>query len=171
MSVGAVILPLACAQVQDVDNVGLECWYAGMMAGDSRRPLAEQRLHCYDLILDSLSVFEEKCSKQQNADGTSMPPVDEPETVRSHAYELAFASEDEMFHSTLYDWLIQRNLADDLLEVCFHGTIIFISMSLTFHIDETCIPGSASQTRTCDCPKIPIAMAILCEEWTTTESS
>ncbi|KAH9487013.1 putative nucleoporin [Psilocybe cubensis] len=113
---GAVILPLTCAQVQDADNVGLECWYAGMIAGDTRRPLAEQRLLCYDLILDSLTVFEDKCSKQ-NSESTGGHPVDDHETVRSHAYELAFASEDEMFHSTLYDWLIQRNLADDLLEM------------------------------------------------------
>ena len=42
---------------------------------------------------------------------------DDPETVRAHAYELSFASEDEMFHSTLYDWLIERNLADQLLEM------------------------------------------------------
>lgn len=44
---------------------------------------------------------------------------DDPETVRAHAYELSFASEDEMFHSTLYDWLIQRGVADELLEVSY----------------------------------------------------
>ena len=43
--------------------------------------------------------------------------MDDPETVRGHAYELTFASEDEMFHSTLYDWLIGRGMADELLEV------------------------------------------------------
>lgn len=128
--VGAITLPLTCAQVQDADNAGLECWYAGMMAGDVRRPLAEQRLHCYDLILDSLTVFEERCSKQPNANNAGTLPVDDPETVRSHAYELAFTSEDEMFHSTLYDWLIQRNLADDLLEVCFQ------QLSLDFYVNN-----------------------------------
>jgi nuclear pore complex protein Nup155 len=63
--------------------------------------------------LDSLNVFEEKSAK-----ATSSGAVDDPETVRTHAYELAFASVDEMFHSTLYDWLIDRGLADELLEVC-----------------------------------------------------
>lgn len=43
--------------------------------------------------------------------------MDDPETVRTHAYELAFSSTDEMFHSTMYDWLIDRGLADELLEV------------------------------------------------------
>ncbi|KAH9044824.1 nucleoporin [Lactarius pseudohatsudake] len=36
--------------------------------------------------------------------------------VRAHAYELAFASTDEIFHSRLYEWLISRGLADELLE-------------------------------------------------------
>ena len=29
----------------------------------------------------------------------------------------AFGSEDEIFHSSLYDWLISRNLSDELLEM------------------------------------------------------
>ncbi|KAH9950428.1 nucleoporin [Amylocystis lapponica] len=92
---GAIELPLHCAQVFDTDSQGQEYWYAG--------------------FLDSLSVFEERSAdaKQPAAQGTS----DDPERVRSHAYELAFASEDEMFHSTLYDWLIQRGMADELLEM------------------------------------------------------
>ncbi|KAF8971407.1 nucleoporin [Flammula alnicola] len=115
---GAINLPLTCAQVQDPDNAGLECWHAGLISNDPRHELAEQRLHCYALVLDSLSVFEEKCGKAQTAaPATGVPAFDDPETVRSHAYELAFASEDEMFHSTLYDWLIGRGLADDLLEM------------------------------------------------------
>ncbi|PPQ62740.1 hypothetical protein CVT24_000434 [Panaeolus cyanescens] len=111
---GAITLPLACAQMQDADNAGLEYWYSGLTnEEDPRRGLMQQRLKCYDLILDSLTVFEDKCGTAQASSGTS----DDHEAVRSHAYELAFASEDEMFHSTLYDWLIERNLADDLLEM------------------------------------------------------
>lgn len=99
--------------MQDADNAGLEFWYSGSTNEDPRRELMQQRLKCYDLILDSLTVFEDKCS----ANATSSTGSEDSETVRSHAYELVFASEDEMFHSTLYDWLIERNLADDLLEV------------------------------------------------------
>jgi len=106
-----VNLPLICAQLQDPDNKGLECWHAGMPAGDSRLEYAQQRLNCYDLILDSLGVFEDKVK------GQNPQELESAEAIRNHAYELAFASEDEMFHSTLYDWLIGRNLADDLLEM------------------------------------------------------
>ena len=63
-------------------------------------------------------MFEDNCARVQPAATTGIvPPLNDPETVRSHAFELAFASEDEMFHSTLYDWLIGRGLADDLLDV------------------------------------------------------
>ena len=117
--VGAVNLPLSCAEAQDPDNSALECWHAGAPANDSRQEVLQRRLKCYDLILDSLTVFEGKCSQSQVSATAGVPALDDPETVRSHAYELAFASEDEMFHSMLYDWLINRNLADDLLEVNF----------------------------------------------------
>lgn len=106
-------MPLNCAQILDSDNIGLEHWLAGSPPNDSRSEYAERRIRCYDLVLDSLSVFEER-----NAKAVSGSVVDDPETVRTHAYELAFASVDEMFHSTMYDWLIDRGLADELLEVC-----------------------------------------------------
>lgn len=68
-------------------------------------------MRCYELVLDSLSVFETKSASEVD------PAVAEPDNVRNYAYDLAFSSTDEMFHSTLYDWLIERQLADDLLEV------------------------------------------------------
>lgn len=104
-------LPLYCAQVFDVDGQGQEHWAAGFPANDTRAEFWERREHCYDLVLDSLRAFEEHAAAAQPG------AVDDLEAVRSHAYELAFASEDEMLHSTLYDWLIERNLADELLEM------------------------------------------------------
>ncbi len=115
---GAVELPLFCAEILDADRQGQEHWAAGCPANDPRAQFWTKRLNCYQLVLDSLSVFEDRSTnaKKQPAALSS----DDPETVRGHAYELAFASEDEMFHSTLYDWLIQRGLADELLEVGRH---------------------------------------------------
>ena len=110
---GAIELPLICAQVVDADGLGWEYWHTGSSdTSDSRYKLWEDRKKCYELILDSLSVFE-----QRTADQPSSGQVDDPEAVRTHAYELAFSSDDELFHSTLYDWLISRGLADELLEV------------------------------------------------------
>ncbi|KAJ6621663.1 nucleoporin [Mycena sp. CBHHK59/15] len=109
---GTVELPLTCARIVDADNVGLQCWASGQPPND----LCEYRSRCYALVLDSLTVFEEKNADNKAPIGT-LPPSEDPEVVRSHAYELSFSSEDEMFHSTLYDWLIYRQLADDLLEM------------------------------------------------------
>ncbi|OSD03533.1 nucleoporin [Trametes coccinea BRFM310] len=110
---GAVELPLHCAQAFDTDLQGQEYWIAGCPANDARATFWERRKHCYELVLDSLSVFEERCVPgKQGSEQT-----DDPDAVRGHAYELAFASEDEMFHSTLYDWLISRGMADELLEM------------------------------------------------------
>ncbi|KAJ7071105.1 nucleoporin, partial [Mycena amicta] len=103
---GAVELPLTCASVVDADNVGLQCWANGQPPNE----LCDYRSRCYALVLDSLSVFGERAA---GGGGSN----DDAEVVRSHAYELAFAVEDEMFHSTLYDWLITRQLADELLEM------------------------------------------------------
>ncbi|KAH7928555.1 nucleoporin [Leucogyrophana mollusca] len=110
---GAVELPLSCAQALDPDNIGLEYWYSGSPPNDTRRDFSQKRIRCYELVLDSLNVFEDKASKNANSQGQGA--ADDPEIVRSHAYDLAFSSEDEMFHCTMYDWLIERGLADELL--------------------------------------------------------
>ncbi|KAI0963698.1 hypothetical protein AcW1_000705 [Taiwanofungus camphoratus] len=113
---GSVELPLHCAQVVDIDCQGREYWHAKCPPNDPRAQFWERRVHCYELILDSLSVFEERSIAAKQPGGQSLTAED-PERVRSHAYELAFDSEDEMFHSILYDWLIRRGMADELLEM------------------------------------------------------
>ncbi|EIW86790.1 nucleoporin [Coniophora puteana RWD-64-598 SS2] len=107
---GVIEFPLICAQVQDADNLGFDYWLAGCPSNDPRSELYQRREQCYRLILHSLEVFEKRATA-----GESSGSKEDPETSKNHAYELAFASEDEMFHSTLYDWLIERGLVDELL--------------------------------------------------------
>jgi nuclear pore complex protein Nup155 len=113
---GAIELPLHCADAQDSDGIGKEYWQTvptlnsrgGTNATtDPRKSAWNQRSNCYDLILDSLEALEKKAATGGDA----------AERVRAHAYELAFASTDEIFHSRLYEWLISRGLADELLEM------------------------------------------------------
>lgn len=111
---GAIELPLACAEVFDPDNAGLAYWTAGMPANDNRQEFWNRREACYSLVLHSISEFEANSSSGQ-ANPLAMA---DPESVRSHAYDYAFASTDEPFHSQLYDWLIdERKVADELLDV------------------------------------------------------
>lgn len=93
-----------------MDAQGTEFWAAGCPTNDPRAEFWLRRSHCYDLVLDSLSNFEDLVKNPPNA-------TEDLEAVRTHAYALTFASEDEMFHSTLYDWLITRGVADELLEM------------------------------------------------------
>ena len=60
-------------------------------------------------MLHSLSVFDEQCSKN--------PARQDLEEVRNHAYDTAFSSEDPIFHSHLYDWMVRQGMTDALLEV------------------------------------------------------
>lgn len=117
---------MSCAYTQDPDNIGLEYWLSGCPANDSRSEFAKKRSQCYQLVLESLSVFEDKASQSTSQ---ASAPIEDPETTRGQAYDLALSSEDEMFHSTLYDWLIERGHADELLAVsgptlsCFRSFI------------------------------------------------
>ena len=157
--VGAVELPLHCAQAFDTDLQGQEYWIAGCPANDPRAQYWERRKHCYELVLDSLSVFEERCvSSKQGATQT-----DDPETVRGHAYELAFASEDEMFHSTRYDWLISRGMADELLEVGPEYLGYHRLRSCSLCADEASISRGTSKTRTSERREAPASLEILCQ--------
>ena len=129
-------------------------------------------MQCYDLVLDSLAVFEEQVIKDSAPVG---PPKaasnDDADTVRNHAFELAFASEDEMFHSALYEWFISRSLADELLEVTPPRHLSSNETFIELHCLVTAyIPRGSSQKGASDSPKIPAAMAVLCKGWPTITS-
>jgi nuclear pore complex protein Nup155 len=94
--------------VVDVDNQGESWWLKGAPPGDPRSELWERRRRCYDLVLDSLAAFEEQESK-------APLPVD-VQSPKQLAFELAISAEDQGFHSALYDWMIGRGMADQLLE-------------------------------------------------------
>jgi len=165
---GAVELPLHCADALDADGLGKEYWQtvplpepsrlsdgqgrSNNAPDDPRRPAWERRVQCYDLVLDSLETFENKVASGDDA----------TERVRAHAYELAFLSTDEIFHSRLYEWLISRGLADSLLEVrkrrpaecltrltslscrCVHHTFRHISNASREHSTSTSFFGNST---------------------------
>jgi nuclear pore complex protein Nup155 len=139
---GAVELALYCAEALDADCLGKEYWQtvppvldgqgrSNNAPDDPRRLSWERRARCYDLVLDSLESFENKAASGD----------DVAERVRAHAYEIAFASADEIFHSRLYEWLISRGLADELLEVRnshFYRAVKLEASSLCRCVHHTC---------------------------------
>lgn len=52
----------------------------------------------------------------RRSDSTS-GAVAEADQLRSNAYARALQSDDELFHTYLYDWYLSRGLSDQLLEV------------------------------------------------------
>ena len=52
------------------------------------------------------------------------------EDIRNYAYDTAFCSEDAVFHSHLYDWMIGRKMTDALLEVRYKALLVFSTVAL-----------------------------------------
>jgi hypothetical protein len=165
---GAIELPLHCAEALDADGLGKEYWQTVPLPDpsggtnapdDARRPAWERRAHCYDLVLDSLEAFENRATSGAGDGGV--------EQVRAHAYELAFASTDEIFHSRLYGWLISRGLADELLEVRWTQPSECLSWNLQRHTDAPRIPSGLSPTRAENARQIPASLAVLCQRRST----
>jgi nuclear pore complex protein Nup155 len=111
---GAIELPLYCAQIEDSDEQGRSWWLDGSPVGDPRLQAWERRRRCYDLVLDSLRVFDESTAGSSTSNG---------QAIRNAAYELALQADDEVFHSVFYDWLVERGLTDELLDVIMHLSI------------------------------------------------
>ena len=105
---GVVELPQRRAQMADLDYVGRGYWHEGSTdVSDPKAKFWDRRKRCYDLVLQSLQAFKDRSAKPSETPGTGR--TDEAAVARSHAYELAFPSKDELFHSTLYNWLIRSS--------------------------------------------------------------
>jgi nuclear pore complex protein Nup155 len=165
---GAIELALYCAEVLDADGLGKEYWQAvlpeldrqgrNINASDDPRKLSwERRARCYDLVLDSLETFENKAA---SGDDTA-------ERVRAHAYEISFASTDEIFHSRLYEWLISRGLADELLEVRKAISTGPLTRKLHLNVDASIIPASISSMRAKNARQVSATLAVLCQRRST----
>jgi Non-repetitive/WGA-negative nucleoporin C-terminal len=115
-SPGAVFLPLRCAQEFDATNEGREYWLVGCPAGDAdpRKLLYERRWACYRICVDSLSAFDDRLADVIKKGEPGL----EQDAARTRAYQLAFESQDYAFHCFFYDWLIDRGMTEELLEVC-----------------------------------------------------
>ncbi|GJJ09444.1 hypothetical protein Clacol_003667 [Clathrus columnatus] len=105
---------LKCSQEFDASNEGRDYWLQGCPGGDSdpRKQAYDRRRACYQICVDSLSDFDSRLSDVIQK-GRS---IDEAEAARTRAYQLAFESQDQIFHSFFYDWLINRGMTEELLQ-------------------------------------------------------
>ncbi|WOO79208.1 putative nucleoporin [Vanrija pseudolonga] len=108
---GTIELPLRVATDIDPDDKAGDFVRDGRNPGDPRAAFLQQRQECYQLVVEALNSYDEKLDKAVAAGNPSAAV-----NVRDQAYAFAIASDDELFHFYLYDWTIEMNRADQLLE-------------------------------------------------------
>ncbi|EJD55558.1 nucleoporin-domain-containing protein [Auricularia subglabra TFB-10046 SS5] len=112
---GAIELPLKCAREWDADNLGRSHWAQGCPVNDPHAEFYQKRVKCYDLVLDVLSAFSSMFEARAN--GVQSVEGEELALLRATAYQLAISSQDDVFHSYLYDWLLAKGMRDELVEI------------------------------------------------------
>uniref|UniRef100_A0A8C1ABL2 Nuclear pore complex protein Nup155 n=1 Tax=Cyprinus carpio carpio TaxID=630221 RepID=A0A8C1ABL2_CYPCA len=128
---GVVELCLTAADKKDPQKLGLHFYRNGEPEEDSSGQQAfQQRLCCFKCITDTMQelVNQSKAAPQSPSVPkqpgppvmTSDPNMLSNEDAAAHFEQmlgLAQRSQDELFHIALYNWLIQADLSDTLLEV------------------------------------------------------
>ncbi|XP_037120775.1 nuclear pore complex protein Nup155 [Syngnathus acus] len=128
---GALELCLTAADKKDPQRLGPHFYKNGEPEEDQTGQLAfQERLLCYKCITDTMQelVNQSKAAPQSPSVPkqpgppvlTSDPNMLSNEEATAHfeqIFGLAQRSQDELFHIALYNWLIQADLADKLLEV------------------------------------------------------
>lgn len=128
---GVMELCLTAADKKDHQRLGLHFYRNGEPEEDSSGQQAfQERLLCYKCITDTMQelVNQSKAAPQSPSVPkqpgppvmTSDPNMLSNEDAAAHFEQmlgLAQRSQDELFHIALYNWLIQADLTDKLLEV------------------------------------------------------
>lgn len=139
-------MPLRCAQEFDSFNEGRDYWLQGCPEGesDSRKQFLDRRQACYRICVDSLSIFDVQLDNAVQKGRT----VDDAEAARTRAYQLAFESQDQIFHSFFYDWLISRGMTEELLQVCAYIYSPFPALIIKLYPVSTTLSGRAFAAET-----------------------
>uniref|UniRef100_A0A8C2EB82 Nuclear pore complex protein Nup155 n=1 Tax=Cyprinus carpio TaxID=7962 RepID=A0A8C2EB82_CYPCA len=128
---GVVELCLTAADKKDPQKLGLHFYRNGEPEEDASGQQAfQERLSCFKCITDTMQelVNQSKAAPQSPSVPkqpgppvmTSDPNMLSNEDAAAHFEQmlgLAQRSQDELFHIALYNWLIQADLSDTLLEV------------------------------------------------------
>ncbi|KAA8584581.1 hypothetical protein FQN60_008366 [Etheostoma spectabile] len=125
---GVLELCLTAADKKDPQRLGPHFYKNGEPEEDGVGQQAfQERLSCYKCITDTMQelVNQSKAAPQSPSVPkqpgppvmTSDPNMLSNEEATAHILGLAQRSQDELFHIALYNWLIQADLTDKLLEV------------------------------------------------------
>ncbi|KAL2917260.1 hypothetical protein HK105_203325 [Polyrhizophydium stewartii] len=88
---------------------------AGSAAAAAASQSHFRRIECYQLIF---SMFANMDSLLVQGPANRPPmSVEEVDTIRSQVLARALASQDQAFHTSLYDWFIQQGMHDQVLQI------------------------------------------------------
>lgn len=111
---GAVDLCLSVAKRCDPQDLASHFYRRGEPADDERgRRVFAARAECYRAILELLSELRHP---QQPSSDAARSDVDAT-TLYERTLSLALQSDDELFHSALYNWLCDSHQTDTLLDI------------------------------------------------------
>ena len=130
---GAVQLVLSVANEQDRGNAALSWFREGKPGQDARQAAYNNRQRCYDMIHDILiAVDAAAASASISVDGQYTLEA------RRHreAYEVINTTQDELFHTNLYDWYLLNGWADRLLEVRSPFVISYLSREASSSLER-----------------------------------
>lgn len=111
---GSVVLALLVAKEHDKQNAAMAYLASGMVDGDSRKTKYTFRIDCYNLVFETLQLVDNLASKAPE------PPFgEEPREaiLKAETWRLVYESDDEVFHSSLYDWLFETGRGQQLLDI------------------------------------------------------
>lgn len=120
--VGAVKLVVSSAKASDPDQLALNAVNAANAASNDPASVRafQNRTETYKVVFDMLDRYVSYATSTQspvsrNKDDTIQPTV--AQKLADETIHAILSSDDEAFHITLYNWLLERKLFDRLLEI------------------------------------------------------
>ncbi len=120
---GAIELALQCAAEWDPAGTAASYVAEGSPEGPehrARREVEERLKKAYELVFETLQQLDERLDAAYNLGGDEAQvrlAISTRDKARSEAYARAEASQDVLFHESMYAWLIERKMTDQLLSM------------------------------------------------------
>ncbi|KAJ1033961.1 hypothetical protein NDA16_000169 [Ustilago loliicola] len=120
---GAIELALQCAAEWDPAGIAASYLAEGSPDGPehrARREVADRLKQAYQLVFETLQQLDERLDAAYNLEADEAQvrlAISTRDKARTEAYARAEASKDVLFHESMYEWLIERKMTDQLLSM------------------------------------------------------
>ncbi|SPO28559.1 related to NUP170 - nuclear pore protein [Ustilago trichophora] len=120
---GAIELALQCAAEWDPAGIAASYLAEGSPDGPehrARREVTDRLKQAFQLVFETLQQLDERLDAAYNLEADEAKvrlAISTRDKARTEAYARAEASQDVLFHESLYEWLIERKMTDQLLSM------------------------------------------------------